>query len=297
MFNFLVAGMEGAWSKGIYSFPKSRVAVEYTEDSISERYRDLTDDVVQELLELPAVFAIEGEEEPSRIGRITSITQPGSDVVIRFEFSEEFPPIDSGVISENSLFFEIGGWEMSRTHWAIKRGDLNKILREIGHPGASGSSLPSIQDSFDSLPEKANNQVFIVHGHDDVAKYEMAAELKRHGLKPIILHEQASGGMTIIEKIEYYSNVGFGVVLYTPCDIGGKHSTEMNLSPRARQNVVFEHGYLIAKLGRSRVMAFVKGRIETPNDISGVLYIGLDSESSWKVDLNRELRQAGYSTN
>ena len=70
------------------------------------------------------------------------------------------------------------------------------------------------------------SQVFIVHGHDDLAKIETARFIEKLGFKPIILHEQASSGQTIIEKIENYSNVGFGVVLYTPCDIGAKKGNE-----------------------------------------------------------------------
>ena len=42
---------------------------------------------------------------------------------------------------------------------------------------------------------------------------------------------------------------------------------------RANQNVVFEHGYLMATLGRENVCALVQGDIETPNDISGVVYV------------------------
>jgi predicted nucleotide-binding protein len=66
---------------------------------------------------------------------------------------------------------------------------------------------------------------------------------------------------------------------------------------RARQNVVFEHGYLMAKLGRENVCALVKGDIETPNDISGVVYVGLDSEGAWKSDVSRELVVCGYELN
>lgn len=135
-------------------------------------------------------------------------------------------------------------------------------------------------------------QIFIVHGHDDLAKVETARFIQQLGFKPIILHEQASSGLTIIEKIENYSNVGFGVVLYTPCDLGAKKGTETELKHRARQNVVFEHGYLIGKIGRKNVAALVKGDIETPNDISGVVYISMDKD--WKLGLAKELRNSGY---
>ena len=81
--------------------------------------------------------------------------------------------------------------------------------------------------------------------------------------------------------------------MYTPCDTGGI-SGDKNQKARARQNVVFEHGYLIGKLGRSNVCALVKGDVETPNDISGVVYVPLDSNGAWHLSLAKEMRNSGY---
>lgn len=110
-------------------------------------------------------------------------------------------------------------------------------------------------------PERNKRKVFVVHGRDNEAKQEVARFITSLGLHPIILHEQASAGMTIIEKIERYStDADFALVLYTACD-HGRGVNESNLTPknRARQNVVFEHGYLMAKLGRVNVCSLVKG--------------------------------------
>jgi predicted nucleotide-binding protein len=137
-------------------------------------------------------------------------------------------------------------------------------------------------------------KVFIVHGHDETPKLDVARFIEKLGLKAIILHEQVNSGLTIIEKIEEHSNVGYGIVLYTPCDVGAKKGDESNLQARARQNVVFEHGYLIAKLGRRNVSALVKGKIELPNDISGVVFITMDDHKAWKVEIAKELRSVGY---
>ena len=139
-------------------------------------------------------------------------------------------------------------------------------------------------------------KVFIVHGHDNSAKQEVARFIESIGLDPIILHEKASSGMTIIEKIEHYSSqADFAIVLYTPCD-KGRGATETNVPPRnrARQNVVFEHGYLMAQLGRKNVCALVKGEIETPTDISGVVYVDLDIAGAWKQEVSKELKACGY---
>lgn len=146
-----------------------------------------------------------------------------------------------------------------------------------------------------NTPEK-KDKVFIVHGRDNEAKQEVARFIEIIGLTPVILHEQASGGKTIIEKIEHYSEeAGFAVVLYTGCDRGrGAHETKVPARQRARQNVVFEHGYLMAKLGRENVCALVKGEIETPNDISGVVYVAHDMAGAWKTEIVKELKVSGY---
>lgn len=95
----------------------------------------------------------------------------------------------------------------------------------------------------------SNNKVFIVHGHDEQLLNEVELMMHRIGLQPIILKNEASGGRTVIEKIEHYTDVGFGIVLYTCCDEGRKRGTT-DLHYRSRQNVLFEHGYLCAKLSR-----------------------------------------------
>jgi len=147
-----------------------------------------------------------------------------------------------------------------------------------------------------SFPAPAKKKVFIVHGRDNEAKQEVSRYIESLDIDVIILHEQASSGMTIIEKIEHYSNeADFALVLYTACDLGrGINETKVHPKNRARQNVIFEHGYLMAKLGRKNVCALVKGEIETPNDISGVVYVALDSPGAWKLEVNKELKACGY---
>lgn len=145
--------------------------------------------------------------------------------------------------------------------------------------------------------KKKKSKVFVVHGHDNETKQEIARFLEKNGLTAIILHEQASSGMTIIEKIEHYSSeADFAVVLYTPCDLGrGVCIDKSEFKSRARQNVVFEHGYLMSKLGRENVCALVKDGVETPNDISGVVYVALDSNGAWKNEIITELKACGYT--
>ena len=147
-----------------------------------------------------------------------------------------------------------------------------------------------------ALVARNKRKVFIVHGHDNEVKQEVARFVEQLLIEPIILHEQASAGMTIIEKIEHYCNdADFALVLYTPCDRGrGALETKIPARNRARQNVIFEHGYLMAKFGRENVCALVKGDIEIPNDMSGVVYVDLDAAGAWRIEVIKELKAAGY---
>lgn len=140
---------------------------------------------------------------------------------------------------------------------------------------------------------KSTNKVFVVHGHDDAAKQELARFLEKIELKAVILHEQPDRGRTIIEKFEEYADqVGFAVVLLTPDDLGAA-KVDTNQNARARQNVVFELGYFAGKLGRGKTCLLRKGNVEMPSDLYGVIYTELDPAEGWKAKLVKEMKAAG----
>lgn len=133
--------------------------------------------------------------------------------------------------------------------------------------------------------------VFLIHGRDEGTRDTVARFLGQLGLEPVILAEQASRGKTIIEKFEDHAQVGFAIALLTPDDTGSLSNDVGTPRPRARQNVIFELGFFIGRLGRGRVCALTKGDVEVPSDYAGVAYIPLDGE--WKFGLVRELKAAG----
>lgn len=137
---------------------------------------------------------------------------------------------------------------------------------------------------------RQKNRVFVVHGHDEALKEKVARLLEKQGLEAIILSEQANKGKTIIEKFEENSDVGAAICLFTGDDIG-KEKSEAVEKQRARQNVVYEAGYFMGKLGRERVIMLVDNGIELPSDLQGVVYT--DSES-WKTEVLQELQSIGY---
>lgn len=140
-------------------------------------------------------------------------------------------------------------------------------------------------------------KIFVVYGHDDIARTQLEAMLRRWDLEPIILDQQASSGQTIIEKLEDYSKeVQYAIVLATPDD-EGKSCSETISKKRVRQNVVLELGMFLAKLGRDRVAILLKEDrdFEKPSDIQGLVYIPFTNKvDETTVGLVKELSNQGY---
>ena len=144
-------------------------------------------------------------------------------------------------------------------------------------------------------PPPNTREVFVIHGRDEAAEQKVVRFLEKLDLTPVILHEQPNQGQTIIEKFEQHAQVGFAVALLTPDDGGALQGEAEHGKPRARQNVVFELGYFLGRLGRKRVCALVKGEdLERPSDYAGVAYIPLDDYGGWEKKLVKELKEAGF---
>lgn len=175
---------------------------------------------------------------------------------------------------------------------------LNEALRsleeeiEFAAPQAVGASGSEYRAAPAQSAREPTREVFVVHGHDEGARESVARYLEKIGFKPIILHEQANMGRTVVEKIEAHGNVDFAVVLLTPDDEGCAHGGKPE--PRARQNVLLELGYFIGKLGRANVCALKRGVVEIPSDFAGVVWEAMENGGSWKQALARELQAAGH---
>lgn len=177
-------------------------------------------------------------------------------------------------------------WLVIRKSVAILRSFVDRKSVSIRLKWREGAVVDS------QKPSKLSADVFIVHGHNEGVRESVARFLAKIGLNPIILHEKANRGMTIIEKIEQNSDVGFAVILLTPDDEGRVKNGE--LAPRARQNVLLEMGYFFARLGRNRICVLKSGDLEMPSDFAGVVWTEMDDGGGWKEALARELEESGH---
>jgi predicted nucleotide-binding protein len=146
------------------------------------------------------------------------------------------------------------------------------------------------------------SKVFVVYGHDNVARTDLEAMLRRWRLEPLILDQLPNEGQTIIEKLEKATGEAkFAIVLATPDDEGNRAGHEDEKAFRARQNVVLELGMMLALLGRKNVAILMKQQdnMERPSDIQGLIYIPF--KDSLQKDagplLAKEMAAQGYPIN
>lgn len=169
---------------------------------------------------------------------------------------------------------------------------------QTGKHNVQGKNQQETKGFLESSLVVQNRKVFVVYGHDDIARTQLEALLRRWDLEPIILDQQASGGQTIIEKLEEYSSdVGYAIVLATPDD-EGKAKSEKEYKSRVRQNVVLELGMFLSLLGREKVAIILKECIdfERPSDIHGLVYLPFQSKiDEVSINLIRELNRQGYA--
>jgi predicted nucleotide-binding protein len=166
-----------------------------------------------------------------------------------------------------------------------------------------------MEDAYGELKQKESenispvlsNKIFIVHGHDSQLKTDVERFIHEIGLEPVVLHRQADKGNTVIEKFEENSDVGYAFILLTPDEIAmtkdqlAVDETDRVKESRARPNVIFEFGYFVGKLGRSKVCCLHKGDVEIPSDLAGLVYKKVDeSIDAQAYAIIKELKSAGY---
>jgi predicted nucleotide-binding protein len=132
-----------------------------------------------------------------------------------------------------------------------------------------------------------------VYGHDQDLLNELELALRRWDIEPVILSERPNRGMTLVQKVEANAEVEFAFILLTPDDYGGNDIGK--LQRRARQNVVWEWGYLVGRLARDRVCCLCKEGVEIPSDLHGIATINVKAELKSNLEeIRRELKAAAF---
>ncbi len=237
-------------------------------------------------------FTLDIKQDDNRISGIAKFYEPALGSYEYF--------IDG--VAADPLSLQLIPNDLHRNNFGIAQVDVSidaegnlsgRWKTDIGTEGILSAKRADLKSLTSKLPK--SNSIFLVHGHDEGVKHSVARFIEQLGVKPVILQEQINKGMTIIEKFEDFADrAGFAVVLMTPDDFGYQVGKEEEKQHRPRQNVVLELGYFAAHLGRSKTFVLLKGDIEMPSDVLGLVYERMDNNEGWKMKLARELKAAGF---
>ena len=146
--------------------------------------------------------------------------------------------------------------------------------RLAGHPR---EIIEVIRREIAALP-----RLMIVHGRSNDHKLVEDILREQGIIDPIVLQERFKPGQTIPERFEREALQADGaLVLFTPDDQATTllspagvpvHVRALRRRARARQNVSLEYGWFWGRLGRERVLRLMKGELELPSDLAGLLY-------------------------
>jgi predicted nucleotide-binding protein len=163
-----------------------------------------------------------------------------------------------------------------------------EVPDKIKSPAEGSSSTTVVNQS--QLPV---SNILLIHGRDESAKESILRFIGKLRHRAIMLDEQSGGGGGVIEKLRQSPKIDFAIFLFTAGGIALPREEPRKGEASFIQNLIFEFGYIVGKLGEERVCVLYEERMEIPLDYSGVVHIPMDSRGGWKLLVAKEIKQAG----
>lgn len=133
MYNLFVSADDNSWEGNPFEIDLSRCIREYTDREIVEKYKDLTEAMIREIKRFPCLFAYENPCKKSpKFRLIRNVIKRRNLVSIEYDIIELDLFLTQQDLAKLSFRLDITGWELNRTHWAIKNINLAEELSVKG---------------------------------------------------------------------------------------------------------------------------------------------------------------------
>lgn len=286
MYNLIITSDCDAWTGDPVEILANRIFTEYTETDLKDRFWPATKQSISEAIKFPALLGCEkGCKRPFQVGRIESAIVRQGICRITYNIDRTIGEIPESIIDKLEWDLDLGKYELSRTHWAIKEVDLPTALLSAGisgvpkkyRPTEQGASKPiSISPIVFRTNELAiqNDQVAVMmpfdpcfaRVHDAIREACIVSNLK------CVRADLVWNESEIIQDIFDIIRTSFAVV----CDFSGRNP-----------NVMYETG-IAHTLGRP-VIPITQSSEDVPFDLRHHRYAKYDLSESGLAKLKIDL--------
>lgn len=179
----------------------------------------------------------------------------------------------------------VGYFGGGTSQFQLDAASLSGVTARMPAPAVAARLNSSAQSAIEAVHAEAMAfpRVMVVHGRSDDRK-AVVTLLNRSGVTDVgVLVDQSEPGAVIVEEFERRASLSdAAVAVITPDDMvvdtrdAANQPIDITLDSatlRARQNVVLEYGWFWARLGRGRTLLLVKGDVEIPSDLYGVVMV------------------------
>ena len=233
LFSILMASDDSDWQAPVgvvqsATFPLARY-LEYTDSELEQKLKPVSSLSLEFLAKIPAVFMSELQTDRAngnrdyvtiRVGEVSDLSVKDYQIHYSFRVDRDFGRVTINDQGAFKSLFEMGRWELNRTHWAVKKGDLSNALDQVlqgiiaaaeNAPAPSNvppppppplpdipvpvsSIINSLKDYLDYVldQENAPDEEVFYRGHSD----------RRYQLEPSLFRKNSAGDYRYLQKEE-----------------------------------------------------------------------------------------------
>lgn len=260
------------WASGRVTVPTGRM-FEFTDDHITEQFREGGAPLLERLTSLPCLFCEEGTTtETAYVGQINRARFAGRDVSLEISIDAEVPPLQNSMIYANRAELRMpNDFEFSRNHWAVKDVDLYRFL------------LRNVR------PRRQRPTVFQIPEHENIepalASAMMPFDAEFNGVYEAIQQASANVGLRCRRADDIWENAA--IIQDVVALIDRSRIVVCDCSKR-NPNVFYEAG-IAHTLGRE-VILITQSEHDIPFDLRHLRYIRSLNNAEGRAALTQALQ-------
>ncbi len=198
---------------------------------------------------------------------------------------------------QDSILGALDGFQkeiLNRPSAELEEGPLKDPLRK------DFFEAPSAVPTDNSQPAEPRPQprIFVVSGSDQLVNGEVMEFLNTASADVVKKEDDRRRGESLLDQLNRVVSPDFAVFVLSPDFYFYPRTQDVDRARlMAAQEIIFQLGYLVAKLGRERVLVLYQesDHFRRPTDYFDIFYVPMTANAVWKIDLAKRLSACGIS--